>query len=215
METGADIAIFAAGSLDERLLAELSGTEFVIGADRAAYWLLVHDIIPDVAVGDFDSVSPDELSAITTLVGDVRMHPPEKDKTDLELAVDVALSHKPRSAAIFGGLGGRFDHTLATVQLLERFMEAGIPAALRDNTNEVFLLTGSFVVPQTGAFRYCSVVPYRGDAVVSMSGFKYPTDRVLFRHGSSLGVSNEVTGQEATIEVHEGMVLVVRSSDSA
>ena len=75
-------------------------------------------MIPDIVIGDFDSISSHEIKWITEKAVETRRFPPEKDQTDFELALDHAMKIGCKEIQVFGALGGRMDHTLANISLL-------------------------------------------------------------------------------------------------
>ena len=95
-------------------------TDIWVGVDHGVLVLLEHDIMPNLALGDFDSVTSEELKMIQEKLPEVSLFPAEKDETDLELAIDWAIRQKPSNIYIFGATGGRMDHFLANIQLLQK-----------------------------------------------------------------------------------------------
>ena len=100
------------------------GETVFIGADRGALYLLEKGIIPQEAVGDFDSVSEEEYERIKTSVERVGQYHSEKDETDIELAVERALSYNPKQIILTGVTGGRLDHMESALHLLYRLQMA-------------------------------------------------------------------------------------------
>lgn len=203
--------LFANGNLDSGCLSDLRKTDLVIGVDRAAYWLIEHGVVPDVAIGDFDSVSKAELARIRAESRKFLPYPSQKDETDLDLAVGYAVGILTSHIIIYGGTGTRLDHQTAALAILEKHASAGI--LLRDGHNEVFLLHRNVSVSKDPAYTYLSVLPVSRSVTVSLSGVKYPACRKRIRRGSTLGISNEITAGRAHIEVHAGTALIVRSRD--
>lgn len=209
-----NIALVANGDLTERLLPAIGSADLVIGVDRGAYWLLQHGVTPQIAIGDFDSTSRSEFGLIKKKIRDVRAFPSEKDATDLELAIDHAISLKPKEVIIYGAIGSRFDHTLVTVNLLEKFLEKHIDAKIRDRYNEVFLLQSRRTILKSQTYKYLSILAHTPKAVVTIRGVLYPVTKHTFHRSGSLGVSNEIVGKEAEVIVHSGIVLVIQSRDN-
>ena len=131
------IAIVAGGAITEILLPQMRAQEKIIGVDRGAWWLLTNAIIPDIAIGDFDSVSPEELQIIKETSPNVAQYKVEKDETDLELAIQLASSFHPKTVKVFGSIGTRMDHTLAGIFLLENY-EMDITVV--DESNELSVI---------------------------------------------------------------------------
>ena len=108
------VALFAGGSLEHFSL----DFDVLVGVDRGSLFLLEQGVCPDLAVGDFDSVTEEELLRIKDSAKEVIQAHPEKDDTDLELAVLACFERYPDAhLTIFGAFGGRLDHALANVFL--------------------------------------------------------------------------------------------------
>src|SRR3989304_233460 len=122
------VFIFANGKLSKHYLKDLRDDDYVIGVDRAAYWLIQHGIAPHAAVGDFDSVTAGEFVLIRKKSGTLIRYPAIKDATDTELAVHAAIRREPEEVIIFGGVGSRLDHVLGNIHLLEIIHIHGIDA---------------------------------------------------------------------------------------
>lgn len=209
-----NIALVANGYLDEQLLLDIGSADFVIGVDRGAYWLLRHGVIPQVAIGDFDSVTKQQLQIIKKKIRRViEQQPHPKYETDMELAVQYALKQKPTEVVIYGGIGSRADHTMAAVNLLEKFLKKNIDAKIRDKHNEVFLLESRRTILQSPKYKYVSILAYTSKAVVTIRGVLYPVATHTFHRHVSLGVSNEIVGKEAEVIVHSGIILLIQSLD--
>lgn len=207
------IAIVAGGALSYEMKKRIKKASFLIGVDRGAYWLIENHIMPDLAIGDFDSVSHRELALIEKESGIVEKHPKEKDVTDLELAIDYACTVKPKTIEVFGVIGSRMDHTWAGIQLLQRIKSYNILGYIVDNFNEISILSGFASLHKSQTYTYISFFPFHDRASVTLSGFRYNVSRRVFVSGSSLGVSNEIVSSPAKVVVHDGTLLMVRSRD--
>ena len=208
------VCIVANGRLSNDFVGEMRKNDVVIGVDRAAYWLITHGIIPDVAIGDFDSVTESELAVINQKVKIVKRYKSEKDFTDTELALRYAFGLHPTSIIFFGGSGSRLDHTMGTLQLLEQSKKRGILAVFCDEHNEVMLQgRGRTILKKREGYRYVSVVPITHTIQISLSKLKYNvTNKVIYR-GQTIGISNEFVGKEAEITLLRGKALIIQSRD--
>lgn len=184
-----------------------------IGVDRGALWLLRRGITPDIAIGDFDSVTKKEKKYIHDRVKKYIEYPPEKDETDLELAIDEAISLKPKEVRIYGALGRRFDHSLTAINLLLKLESHNIYGEIVDNFSKIQIVRRKLTLNKDAAYPYVSILPFGSDATVTLCGFTYNTTRKRFPLGSSLGISNKITGASAIISVHKGLVIMIRSKD--
>lgn len=187
------------------------------GADRGVYHIIQRDIKPQVAFGDFDSVSGEELKLIESKVGDLRRFHPEKNETDMELALNWALERKPDAIRLFGISGGRLDHLFANVQLLIPPLLSGSPIEINmfDRFNEVYLKgPGTYQVKKNQQQQYISFIPLTQEIPdLTLKGFKYPLTRRHISIGSTLCISNELVNDYGTFSFSQGILLVIRSHD--
>lgn len=178
---------------------------FVIAADKGLDYCLAAGVMPDLAVGDFDSARGDVPSDIEC----VRVSP-IKDDTDAALAADIAVERGYRGLRLLCSLGGRLDHSIANIQMAYRLKMSGICADLYgDGVRAFFMSEESLIIPKSDG--YLSVFAYGGSAEVSEVGVKYPLDRAILNNDFPLGVSNEITDVFAVITVHSGAALIVIS----
>ena len=176
------------------------------GVDRA----LALGLHVDVAIGDFDSVSAAGLAAVETAGARVERHRTDKDATDLELALDTAISLGPARIVVVGSGGGRLDHLLGSVLLLgdERYAGAEIDAFLGDS--RIHVVRGSRTLVGTPG-DLLSLLPVHGAAEgVTTEGLEYPLQGETLPPGTSRGVSNVLCATEVRITVERGCLLAVR-----
>ncbi|WP_438444729.1 thiamine diphosphokinase [Gorillibacterium sp. sgz5001074] len=214
--SGRHAVIVAGGSLGDWALPYLAPGSFLIGADRGAWFLLSHGLTLDMALGDFDSVTPEERDIIRLKSGLwMDCDPVRKDLTDTEWALSWALEAHPASVLLLGVTGTRFDHTFANVQLLAKAAELRIPCRIIDAHNEISLLSGADQATLTkGRYEQVSLLPLSGAVTgITLEGFRYPLTDAQLRTGQSLGISNVIEGETAVVRIREGQLLVVQSRD--
>lgn len=207
------IAIVAGGTLDRSFVSQIQGADLIIGVDAGAAWLLARGVRPDVAVGDFDSVSSAQFAKIKKEIKEVLVHNPEKDATDLELAVEYAIGLQPIEITIYGGIGTRMDHTWAAIQLLQTIESHNIYAQIVDNFNKVNIVRHVVSLKPLKAFPYISIFSLTATSIVTLRGFRYDVNHHKFVANSSRGVSNEIIRKIAKMTTHSGKVLLIRSRD--
>ena len=182
----------------------------VIAADKGLEHALSLGLDVKIVVGDFDSASPDTVARAEAGGTTVERHPAEKDATDLELALDRALSMAPGKIVVLGGEGGRLDHLFATLLLL---------GSNRYESVEIDAFVGSahvYVVREQRAIEgqpgdLVSLFALHGPAEgVRTEGLAYPLADETLEPGSSRGVSNLFTAGTARISVERGVLLVIR-----
>ncbi|HEY4600351.1 MAG TPA: thiamine diphosphokinase [Cerasibacillus sp.] len=187
-----------------------------IGADRGALTLIKHGISPKIAIGDFDSISDDEIEQIKNLANKVKIYPIEKDKTDLELAIDLAIAYNPKNIYLFGVTGGRLDHTIVNIQLLLTLLEHDIKGIIIDKQN-ILRITypGKYSVSFHSAYPHISFLPLTKEITgLTLHGFYYPLKNQTVSFGSSLCISNKLTENKGTFSYETGILLVIKSRDS-
>jgi thiamine pyrophosphokinase len=189
----------------------------VVAADGGATKALTLGLIPDLVVGDADSLGPDGLAAVRAAGIPVELAAVAKDESDLELAVAAALARGATRLTILGGLGGdRFDHALANAFLLAHPTLVGLAAVLLDATTRVRLLDASAApaeVRLAGApGDLVSLFSLGADATgVTTDGLAYPLRNEPLASGPARGLSNVRTGFEAHVALRAGRLLIVET----
>lgn len=211
--------IISGGSISIEFLKNYLSThtyDCLIAVDKGLEVLYSLGIIPNHIVGDFDSVSANVLNYYQ-LKPDICIHSycPEKDATDTEIAITLAIHLKSSHISILGAIGTRMDHTLANLHLLTLPLKSNIPCQLLNETNKIQLLNSSITLTKENAFgKYVSIIPLttwvKG---LTLSGFKYPLSNYSLSIGNSLGISNEIVEPIATISLQEGLLLLIQSKD--
>lgn len=187
----------------------------VVAADSGVDVALTLGLRVHVAVGDFDSVSPEGLAAVEAGGARVVRHPVAKDATDLELAVGEAVALGATDVLVLGGAGGRLDHLLAGVLALAApaWRSLRIQARLGDATLHV--LHGPTELQLRGrAGQLLTLLPVGGPARgVRTGGLRYPLRGEELGAGTTRGVSNVLDDDEATVALDDGTLLVVLPGD--
>lgn len=191
---------------------EVHENDLVIAADGGLGYCGLLGVEPDLILGDFDSVSPDEAKAVETLEQQIPERilrlPREKDDTDMLAALKEGLRRGYRDFRIYGGTGGRFDHTLANIQCLLYLKSQDAVGYLVDGTGMIMVLVDESVELQKGLEGYLSLFSLSEESVgVTIRGMKYPLDRAVIRNDFPVGISNEFTGEKAFISVEKGQLV--------
>jgi thiamine pyrophosphokinase len=182
----------------------------VVAADKGLEHALALGLEVAVAVGDFDSASPEAVAVAEAAGTRIERHPAEKDATDLELALDVAMQMGPRRILVLASRGGRLDHELATLLLLgaDRYSTAEIDANIGDAHVHV-VRDPRTIRGKPGEL--ITLLAVNGPAVgVTTEGLAYPLRGETLEPGSSRGVSNAFESEEARISVDDGVLLAIR-----
>jgi len=188
-----------------------------IGIDRGVRYLFESGIVPNMAIGDFDSISEAELKEYEQMIPSVKVYKPEKDETDMELALKRALQKNPSEIKIFGATGGRIDHLFANIHLLTLplLREQQISIELIDKQNIIFIKDpGSYLLPYIENKKYVSFIALSEKVTnLTLEGFKYPLKNRNISLSSTLCISNELILDNGTYSFSEGILMVVRSND--
>lgn len=186
-----------------------------IGIDRGTLILLEAGITPQFAVGDFDSITQEEKSFIEQQI-EINPYNSEKDDTDLALGIDQAVQSGYKEIHVYGATGGRLDHFLGALQILEKpeYVENDIVIKLIDQSNEVqFLQRGQYHIEMNELYPYISFIPVTYPTVITLKHFKYNLYRETLKQGSTLTISNEIQASNGEVELIEGNILMIRSRD--
>ena len=193
-----------------QLLDAAENTDYLICADGGADIAAEFGLFPDCVIGDFDSTSMSDRFDCLYIT-----YPAEKDLTDAEACVAHAVEMGYSEITIFGGMGGRLDHTLGNIALLSEYYSTGREIRFMDSRNMIFLLeNGTAELLPSPFYKYFSIISLNSTAEgVSISGARYPLNNIVLQRASTLGISNEITDENAVISVRSGQLLIVRSAD--
>ena len=188
----------------------------IIAGDRGLEALYQLKIIPNHVVGDFDSVSP-EILEFYKKQSQIIFHTfhAEKDNTDTDIALQLAIRLKSSKITIMGALGKRMDHAIANIHILKDALEANIPCQMIDEHNRIYLINKEMTLEKEKVYgKYVSLIPLTSIVEgLSLTGFKYPLKDYTLPIGTSLGISNEIIGDTAHIQMKNGILIVIESRD--
>ncbi len=197
----------------------------VFAVDKGLEYTETLGLVPMYVIGDFDTVDGELLSRyehrIETgeLVIKVERHPAQKDATDTELALEVAIREGATKITILGGTGSRIDHVLSNLYLLSVLQEKGVSGCIVDETNRIQMLsdTGrdSLAIEKGEQFgRYISLLPISETVEgLTLKGAEYPLENATIYRGKSIGVSNQRKGDIFSVSIRKGSVFVIESRD--
>lgn len=187
-------------------LQPFRGKSLVICADGGTICAAAAGFVPDIYIGDSDSGGIPPAGAETVLL------PPEKDLTDLQAAYEYARRRGIRRVVLTACTGGRQDHHLANLALLETAWRDGVEAAVLDARNAVAYLNGGSIRIPHGVFRYFSVIPMDARLCeVRIRNARYPLDVPELRRGDTLTVSNETLEGGSEVRIGSGAAWIVQS----
>ncbi len=205
----------AAGPLLRQTRAEMPQA-LVIAADGGARLARSCGLAVDVVIGDMDSIDAQTLEELEEAGAQLLRHPPDKDETDLELALKWAMSQGISCLRVFGALGGRLDQTLANVSLLALPQLRDCDVQLLDGSQRAWLLRPGAhdLIGSTGDT--VSLLPLHGPVrgIVS-EGLRWELRDEALLPGPARGISNLLTGARASLRFAEGLLLIVHTQGRA
>lgn len=210
--------IVCGGNIEQEFACEVikkSGIDVIIAADRGMDFLYQNGITPDIIVGDFDSTKTKALGYFVEK-GQSEIHTlnPVKDDTDTEFAIRTAMERGARNIVMIGATGSRLDHVLGNISLLGVGLKNDVSIEILDPNNRIRMIDRPVTLKKNKQYgKYISLIPVSTDNEVSLTGFKYTLDHHVFDKYTSLGISNEITDDEAVIDIHKGTFIIVESRD--
>ena len=203
--------IYSGGEIFPQYISEKpEGDDIVIAADSGYNNARKMGVKPDVLIGDFDSLKekPTDIDQIIEL-------PAEKDVTDTQYAVDLAVKRGATEIYIICGTGGRFDHAFSNLCLIEGMYKKGIRCVLVSGQNRIrYIKDTGFILIRDKNYKYFSVLA-ADDKVkgVSIEGGKYPLEKKTLTRDNQFAVSNEIDKNAALITVKKGGIYIIESRD--
>lgn len=194
----------------ENITEHPKGDDLKIAADSGYKTAKKLCVTPDILVGDFDS-----LGSVPNDEG-MKIHqvPSEKDLTDTQIAVELAVGSGADEIFIIGGLSGRLDHTLSTLAILEDLRGRLVHAYVTDGQSRARYINSTSTLIARSQYKYLSIIA-ADDKVkgVSVEGCKYPLKKATLNRRLQYAVSNEITGNVALISVRKGGIYIIESKD--
>ncbi len=183
---------------------KIDENDFIIAADGGLKNAEKFNIKPDLIVGDFDSLQ------YTPKGENVIIHPEMKDETDTILAIDIALEKGYKSFVIYGCLGGRLDHTYASIQTASYITEKGGRVVFKSDEYFMTVLKNSSIHFTSDCEGYVSVFAYSEIATgVTEKGLFYELNDSKLTCNYPLGISNRFTGKESFVSVKNGKLCII------
>lgn len=209
------VLIIANGEIKDiqKVKAMLPQVDYVICADGGVRHARELGVVPDLMVGDFDSL-PDEVLQEYSMAGiPIKRYPMDKDKTDMQIAVDTAIEMGASQVFLVGTFGSRWDHSYANMLMLYRLARRGIKAQILDSHNVVMVSSGKVEI-EGEIGQTLSLLPLGGDVrILRTDGLKYPLVDGILPLDFPYGVSNVLVKPRAEVHVGSGWVMVVIARD--
>jgi len=205
------IIIFANGELPDlkKVRTLLRPDDYIICADGGTRHALALKLKPDLVIGDMDSVQKGHWQKLKTSGISIELFPRDKNETDLELAITRAAEMNPEQIIIVAALGGRLDQTLGNITLLTDPQLSSLDLRLDDGVEEIFLCRNQVQV-HGGSGELVSLIPWQGAVSgVITKDLKWPLNHETLYPDKTRGISNEMTGDTASISIGSGLLLIV------
>ncbi len=182
--------------------------DYIICADGGYDYAVEADFKPDLLIGDFDSIKaiPDDVRKVTL--------PIEKDVTDTVAAFNEGTKLGYTSFVLFGGTGGRFEHTFANISLMANASKQNIEFVIVDEKHIFRAITNSTVKIRRKENQQISVFAYGNKAIgVTEKGFHYPLQNyTLDPFDGALGTSNDIVDDFGEISVEDGTLIIIETN---
>ena len=211
--------IVSGGSIEDKFAKEWIEQyqpEYIIVADSGMEFMRRVNLMPDMIIGDFDSVASETLRFFEEQEGIIfKELNPIKDDTDTEFAIRQAISLGTKEITVLGATGTRLDHVLGNVALLGIGLKEQINIQLVDAHNRIRMINKPLKLKKEEQFGgFVSLLPYAGEVKgVTLKGFKYLLENFTMESFSSLGISNEIVDNQAEILLEDGFLVVIESRD--
>ncbi|GAB4530188.1 MAG: thiamine diphosphokinase [Anaerolineae bacterium] len=199
------------GPMVRRAIADTTNP-LIVAADGGARIAWYYHFVVHAVVGDMDSLTPEELAVLVGLGAEVVRHPPEKDFTDLELALKYASEQDVDWMRVVGGIGDRLDQTFANVYLLALPELHGRDVRLVAGKQEIrLLMPGEYRISGEKGDTI-SLIPMGGPVRgILTENLYYPLNDEALKFGPARGISNVMTSTEAQVSHQEGTLMLVHT----
>lgn len=187
----------------------LKKDDFIIAVDGGGRYCMEMDILPSIAIGDFDSLPFSVKSYFTEKNIELIPYPTDKDYIDMVLGIEEARKRGYEDILILGAFGGKradmyFGNLLALADYDDRIV-------MKNEWSEVLFLSAGKTLELCGKIGdYVSILPLSDTVVTDQSaGLKYSLENLIFHRGETRGISNEFADKTASVRIKEGSALIV------
>lgn len=187
----------------------IDSSTLVICADGGSKHVLNWKLQPDFIIGDLDSITDSEREYWSKIGVEIRKFPVEKDKTDVELAVDYCLGRGVHQITLTGVWGGRIDHSLGNLEILYALASRDVRGELL-TSNSYLVTVGRHLILDVEKNTIVSLIPLSAQVTgVTTSGLYYSLDNATLARGTTRGISNYALRPQVEIRVDRGYLLAV------
>lgn len=179
---------------------------YIIGVDKGALFCVLNNIKMDVAIGDFDSITDDQLKLVMDNTNCIKLNP-IKDNTDTMEAIQLASNYD--EILLLGGItGNRIEHFYANLLLLKKYPKL----IIKDNNSIIFTANKSLTLDKS-IYKFISIFSLSDNTIISLNGFKYNLNKYKMLEDDSLGISNEIIDNYGNIDIISGRILIILSKN--
>lgn len=189
------------------LLLEKKEIDKLIAVDGGANRIKKINILPDLVIGDLDSLTKKNKKYYQSQKIEIIKHPVEKDQTDSELAIDYCLNNNFQKIYLTGALGGRFDQQLANLNLLEYIVELGLEAKIISSHLEIALIKDQQKFINKKGYRLSLIAQTKIVKGLTITGCKYDLDNEDLKRSQTRGISNLIKADKAEVKLENGLLI--------
>lgn len=209
--------IITGGKVNIKFLKNLLNTnkyDIIIAVDKGLESLYKIHVTPNYIIGDFDSINKKILDKYRRSKSNIKEFIPEKDFTDTEAGIRLAIELKSTEITLIGATGTRLDHVIANIHILKIALENHVNAKIIDENNEIRLIDKTTKIEKDNNFKYISLIPLTTYVTgITLKGFKYCLNNYDLNNGTSLTVSNEQIENDSIVELKDGILIIIKSRD--
>lgn len=205
--------VFANGVIQKINLVKplIKEKDLIVSADGGLRYIRSLSLTPKLVIGDLDSISQNDIEYLNDKNIKVLKFPTDKDQTDLEIALRELIERGYKDILVIGALGGRIDQTLANLSLMSSLSNDDIRVEFDDGQEHIMLVRNQQVISgkkgdTVSLFPQCS--PAKG---ITISGLRYPLNDESLFPGQTRGISNEMIGEKAEINITTGTILCIHT----
>lgn len=185
---------------------------YIIGADGGCNHLFKMNITPNYIVGDLDSIKREVIEYYENKNVTFKRYPSHKDETDSEICIYLAKLLRADEIDLFATLGGRIDHTLANIGLMNYIKENNMKPRILTSEEEILMVKNETINLKGKKGDTISVISINGESKgVTLKKLEYPLDNATVNHLSPLGISNVMLEDECIISIKDGCALIIRN----
>ncbi len=200
--------IICNGSINTKFIySAVEENDYLIAVDGGANKLAKTNFVPDLIIGDMDSISKNTEKKFKKIYK--QKFPKEKDFIDLELALKYCIKKKFKEITILGAIGTRADMTLTNIFVLTQIPKK-INAKIIHENQEIYLIPKKKFFVQGIPGEKISLFPIKEDIKgLTLKGFKYEVKNFDLKFGLGIGLSNHLKNKKASITTKDGLLLCV------